>query len=643
MSTFDFIFKRPIAAFFLLFTIWILTHPYLGIWHDASLYTAQALSHLNPTAFRKDLFFAYGSQDSFTLFSPLYAYLINAIGINLAAIYLLSLFHLIWFSSCWLLYRRFLHGKWLWLALIMTFGMSRYYGGGDTLSYSEGFITARIAGEAFALAGIAAYFWGFQKTGILLAFIGTSFHPLIAGWGLAIIILSHCNWRFILAAVVLSLIFLFISPTLLNTFLRPIDDEWRTLVVATSPYIFMDQWSIKDLSRACMILSFVIVAFNVSTEKKLWGSLLVATLAGLGASWLGASIFHNALITQLQLWRVLWIASVLQWFAIACISQKLWPDTKKRIWLIWLGIFWMFQDLFGGFLGVAGALSFYIARDITFSKDAFKRIKTITWVTFVVALLSWIPNAYMDAWVEGGNYLRNETPLSQIISGFLLTNTFIVLGLILWWLAQQEKPSHRAALSITLTILLSYGVLNWDQRPPLRKFIETTAALPQNRPFADQIKPGDMVYSQNIINSTWLGLKTSHYASNKQVSGIVFHKETAIEARRRLTRVSLMALPLDELAKEGESAIHRELSKMGLDDMDELRRKETLNVTFSGLVHLCHDPILDFVVVGTLFPGLVIDEYRIPLGNLRYRLYDCKSIRERFADPLPSGYKFNGT
>ncbi|MFX7949498.1 hypothetical protein ABTK52_19180, partial [Acinetobacter baumannii] len=56
--------------------IWLLVRPYQGIVHDARLYGLQVLARVSPGAFHADLFLAYGSQDSFSIFSlivrPLY-------------------------------------------------------------------------------------------------------------------------------------------------------------------------------------------------------------------------------------------------------------------------------------------------------------------------------------------------------------------------------------------------------------------------------------------------------------------------------------------------------------------------------------------------------------------------------------------
>jgi len=52
---------------------WALSHSYRGIFHDAGLYTLQALARLHPDSLPEDVFLKFGSQDGFTIFSPIYA------------------------------------------------------------------------------------------------------------------------------------------------------------------------------------------------------------------------------------------------------------------------------------------------------------------------------------------------------------------------------------------------------------------------------------------------------------------------------------------------------------------------------------------------------------------------------------------
>src|SRR6267142_750798 len=64
---------------------WALSHGYRGIFHDAGLYTLQALAHRAPASLGQDVFLRFGSQDRFTIFGPLYAAAARLLGMEGAA------------------------------------------------------------------------------------------------------------------------------------------------------------------------------------------------------------------------------------------------------------------------------------------------------------------------------------------------------------------------------------------------------------------------------------------------------------------------------------------------------------------------------------------------------------------------------
>ena len=75
--------RADFGCFFLLcLLVWFLNHPYQGVWHDARVYGLLAAHWLSPPAFADDLFFSFGSQGSFSLFTPLYGQLVAWLGLD---------------------------------------------------------------------------------------------------------------------------------------------------------------------------------------------------------------------------------------------------------------------------------------------------------------------------------------------------------------------------------------------------------------------------------------------------------------------------------------------------------------------------------------------------------------------------------
>jgi hypothetical protein len=622
--------KLLIAA--LLIAIWLLSHPYQGIVHDGQLYAAQALQRLNPAAFRNDIFFAYGSQDKFTLFTPLYGWLIEVAGLNIATIGLLLTLQALWFIGYWMLCRQFLEGRWLYLALILAFGMApRFYGGFEIFSYAEPFVTARLAAEAFGLIGMAIYFSGRRIVGLLAALFATALHPLIGIWVLALLLVLRFGWRWsALAGGVLGLALALIKPSIVTLVLTAFDAEWRALVLERSPMLFPDYWESEQWSRTAMSVSLVLFA-AVATKgatRLLWLALTVIGILGLMAAWIGAVNLNSVLVTQLQLWRVLWLVMALQWLAIAQVTQSLWPEKMGRLWLAWLFAAWLLQQSFGGALGLAVSVVFWISRNRKTPLESAAFTKWVTIVTLAVLAMTfatWLPSAWIDALMEGSELLRNDTFLDQIFTGFALTEIGVIPLLAAWWILSKGSNWTRSVfVGVLAAALLASAVVYWDQRDEIQHFVDTIASRPENRPFRTYVESGDTVYWQSYLPLAWFGLRTAHYVTLKQAAGIVFSRDTALETKRRLYQIAGPRL-VNQKAPTSIQAENRPRI---------LRGKDKSIDTADRLIHLCHDPLLDFVVLPTRFPELSSVDYPIPVQKLRFWLYECGEIRKKYPDAL---------
>ena len=60
---------RPWPLFFALLAVNAVALPYRGVIHDSQLYAVQVMNRVENGAYADDLFFRYGSQDKFSLFS----------------------------------------------------------------------------------------------------------------------------------------------------------------------------------------------------------------------------------------------------------------------------------------------------------------------------------------------------------------------------------------------------------------------------------------------------------------------------------------------------------------------------------------------------------------------------------------------
>ena len=129
-----------------LLCLWSLTYEYRGLVYDAQIYAVQALAKLRPNL-ATDLFLQNVSQDKFTIFPRLYAWVIELVGLRPAALLLTTVFTvwLIWAS--WALVKTFANSDLAWFAAFVLVILAGDYGAFGVFSVSEPFLTARLPAE----------------------------------------------------------------------------------------------------------------------------------------------------------------------------------------------------------------------------------------------------------------------------------------------------------------------------------------------------------------------------------------------------------------------------------------------------------------------------------------------------------------
>src|SRR5262245_58428031 len=73
---------RPWVLVCVMLAVNALVLPYRGLAHDARLYAAALTERLEPGSLSMDLYLRYGSQDSYTIFSPLLMPLARLVGLQ---------------------------------------------------------------------------------------------------------------------------------------------------------------------------------------------------------------------------------------------------------------------------------------------------------------------------------------------------------------------------------------------------------------------------------------------------------------------------------------------------------------------------------------------------------------------------------
>src|SRR5258706_3271912 len=171
--------------------LWLLGRRYGGITHDASLYIVQGLRVLDPMSFARDLFFAHGAQDAYTIFPRVYALLIGIFGAGNAAFAVTIAGQIAFFTAAAALVMQMSAGHVRWWSLALLATVSGYYGGIGVFRLAEPFATARTLAQPLVLAALACTPALRHFAAIVVLAAATLLHPLAAAPGIAAVYFWH--------------------------------------------------------------------------------------------------------------------------------------------------------------------------------------------------------------------------------------------------------------------------------------------------------------------------------------------------------------------------------------------------------------------------------------------------------------------
>lgn len=631
--------RQYLPLFILLLAIWFFGHPYGGIWHDARLYAAQALSHLYPEIYKKnDLFLLYGSQDDFTLFTPVYAAFIKYLGLNTAAITLLLAGFALWVTSAMLLTRSLLHGFAFWLALVLIFVMPSAYLPGKYLRYAEPFLTSRLFAEGLVLLSLTSILRGRQLPPFVALAAAFALHPLTALGGGAMVCLYALRNRWKLAvlwgvpgfALIALLALAGISP--LDRIFRIMDPQWYDIAFAVSGNVFLEDFELKDWNPTILSFSLLAAAATAVRDKlrHLFILCLAVGLGGLLLTWISTTFSPNLLLLQLQPWRALWLSLLFSYIAAAWLTAEYWnQDEAGRLLLLGFLTSWLTISSIGGPLSVLTCgLSIWHTR----RKRPIVIPKHIRPLLYLIPLLAadwWLASAWLESGLlnQWGSPPENSlvAVLVWVIWFFASAGQVVAIATLLavWRYSSDQRRSVHLAIVGSVLFLFALSVAFWDIRDERTRYYEKKALQNPIPSFTRIIPPGAVVYWQDDVKMTWFVLGRANYASRAQAFGVVFSRETAIEAKKRIARLDALGVSDGILSNRPEDRFYSgQMHKPSLD----------------GLVHVCHDPLLGFVVLSEKFDQGVVERYLDKIAGRHYYLYDCAHLRQHFTDTWINPY-----
>ena len=642
---------NPWALFVVLLAINTIARPYTGITHDTRLYSVQVLNRVEDGAYADDLFFRYGSQDQYSLFSPLAAPLVYWLGLPVAffLIYLFSKTLLIW-GMIRLLQTLVPNRAAVVLALGYCMVVMIHYGGQYVLHVQEMFLTPRLPAIALVLIGLDFALRGRPVVSGVVLLGAAALHPLMA-FGALLIWGGYHLWTwfglktFIGTTITLGLctVGVLAYEPLGKRCFGEMDETWRQTILHASSFNFPSEWGDNDwfyLAFQLAITAVVIWKYRSIDPQKMRFLIVVFLVTILGA--VGAELAEllpYALLLQGQPYRAMWLLAFLHLAFVAWLFVE-WAEHPSQsfqvaacgmmAYLCWYDALWeeLSLPLMAFFLFVVPFRGLerkprdpaWLVRSLQCSLI----VGSLVWMCYKYFLLSGSLDKLVTIQLELLDvvliYLKNFGPIMLLL---VLACVLVRFGALcgrrtMWATAAACIAMQTLVFAIPETDLYRAHCTNY--RKDLREIHDILHA--GRGPGA----PLPTVYSNlSCLDYVWLDLHSKSYFDWWQAGGFMFRREMAVEGQRRACLVAPF-----EFARyrRGDGEIGEEhkriLGRFFQADFDSTRLSE------ENLAQLCQERGLDYVVLEERLEGLYASRHG------RLYLYRCQQVRATLGLPDPN-------
>lgn len=622
------------SAVFLIAAVWLAARPYHGILHDGLLYTAQALRRLQPDPLGQDLAFAFGSQDSFSLFSVIYAPLLDRLGVARGHLVMTLAGQLVWLAALLLLLRRmFGPGHAALMAAAAVAALEPHYGPWRLFAYGESFATARLWAEACVLAALPLAMPGRDRAlhpgmavSALLFVVGALLHPLVTLPGIAIIgifwaLRYPLLWALAVIGVAGTMAAALAGIAPFDRLLQRYDPEWLAIVRARTGYAFLGRWAGVDWIGAVLQGGVLAAAFSLARadERRLVAAILTVVGLALGMAFLGGDVAANVLMVNLQSWRALWILAVAANACAAIIVLRLPTASLAREVLI-LALacqvaerFGQFSNFFSPVLMVLALLLFW--RERRYGVEVAAMLRTLVRIV----------ELGVCALVAAGLWFAFEGRSSLPFAGrswLAAGAAALALGLIVF----RGGAGLRRVAGLAAAALLA-AVAGWahDRRSGTALWREAEQDAAGLTAF---IGTDTAPYWEQGLPMLWLKLRRPAFYGCTQGAGIMFFRGMALEYRRRSDVLSALDTADFERRDDQVCPGRQDPSRNGPVSVDELAA-------------VCRAlPELEVLILGTHVAGAEVTTWESPRplslthpsplssgGVTTFYRYACASLR----------------
>jgi hypothetical protein len=593
----------------------ILAHPYSGIVHDNVLYVAQALLRLAPGIYGGDAFFQWGSQDQYTLFSPMFAWLIAHFGLERANISLLLLSQGLLLAASYALVRTLIPNGLRGYAMLFIVCSVGLYGGLFLFRMAEPFVTPRGYVESMTLFAIALVISGRKGWALVLLVTGAFLHPLIALAGMLYcwlyVVLDDRRWWWLLGLGIIPAVAGLAGVGPFDQLFQSFDKTWLSILVQDNGNVFLTQWRHQDWSMVAFDVAVLFIGTQLAdgVARRAFKAALAIVVVALGATFVCADLLHNVLLTSLQPWRALWIVHWMAAAGLALVVSRLWSDGSAGRLLAGLLVF--------GFI-TRGLSTSLAASALAIALFHYRHRVTISAQVANIALCALATGAFAN-WLSIAFRVRQFASMDSVnpVMDFIvraLSKPFplLVFAAAMAWFGLTRQHRARTAALVAAGLLV-LAVALWDQRLPFRTYIDS--AEWGSHPFTKFVQPDQQVLWPGNATAPWIMMQRRSYFSDTQMAGQVFSREMAMEFSRRKKAIAVLD-------------VQKDLCDLmnGLNGHDDSCQPDLETIR-----QVCRDARdLDFIILETGIGHKWVASWTLPVavGGRRqyYYLYGCNTL-----------------
>jgi len=322
----------------------------------------------------------------------------------------------------------------------------------------------------------------------------------------------------------------------------------------------------------------------------------------LALSWLGAVVWKNILLTQLQLWRTLWLAQLMALLLSAPLLIKLWKSGYANkilasclVAAYVLGPDWMFLVALAG-VGLRVLFRRFESKIDTSALlwRLFPYLIVLPWL--IMHLMEVPQQAIFDELLTGRSAWRAMLADRAVL---------VLIGVAAFWgTARAGKYARYLFFALSGAACL-VAALGWQPKGVAEDLPEVHEMFVQMK---QDIPPGAVVQSTvgGGSGALWFVLERAGYVSQWQTAGALFNRDNALEGVRRLKLLGRAGFPDANLEwHEKASGAQAPLS------MDSVKI-------------LCSDEVLDYVVMGGSWEHA---QHRYQSGSRKLSLFACEEFR----------------